>query len=287
MSVPVADRPKPILRYPGAKWRLADWIVSHFPSHEIYCEPYCGSAAALFAKPPARQETINDLDGRVIGLFRVLRERPADLVAAIALTPFARWEYEHSDGGPVGDPVEDARRFLIRVWMAHAGKQGARVGWRHDMYGGRTNTSMPREWARLPDRLWAVVGRLKGVHLECRPALDVIAAFRPSGALLFVDPPYVFSSRYERTARYYRHEMTDGDHLVLLDALDAHPGPVVLSGYGSDLYDGRLSRWRRIDRTAIAYQGAARIESLWLNPIATATARQQPLFALPLVDGRG
>ena len=52
---------KPILKYPGAKWRIASWIVPLFPPHVHYVEPYAGSAACFFTKTPARHEVLNDL----------------------------------------------------------------------------------------------------------------------------------------------------------------------------------------------------------------------------------
>lgn len=84
---------KPVLKYPGSKWTLAEWIVGHLPAHRVYCEPFFGSGAVFFTKPPSKLETINDLDGEVVNLFRVLRDRPDDLAAAAALTPYAREEH--------------------------------------------------------------------------------------------------------------------------------------------------------------------------------------------------
>ena len=94
---------KPVLKYAGAKWRLADWIIEHFPQHEIYLEPFFGSGAVFFRKAPARLETINDIDGSVVNLFRVLREQPEQLAAMIELTPWARDEY-YSSYEKTGDP---------------------------------------------------------------------------------------------------------------------------------------------------------------------------------------
>lgn len=51
-----------ILKFPGAKWRMADWIISLMPPHKSYLEPFFGSGAVFFCKPPSRIETINDLD---------------------------------------------------------------------------------------------------------------------------------------------------------------------------------------------------------------------------------
>lgn len=218
-----------------------------------------------------------DLDHRVTNLFRVVRDRPSDLAAAVALTPYAREEYDASYGPDTGDPVEDARRFLVRVWMAHGGKFGDRVGWRHDMRGKRSGPGMASEWRNLPDRILAIVDRLRGVHIECRPALDVIAAADDPSILIYADPPYPRGALYERSARYYANDMTDAEHGELLDVLLAHPGPVLLSGYRCELYDGKLEGWRRVDQETLAYRNSERVESLWINPRASAIARQAVL----------
>lgn len=52
----------PVLKYPGAKWRMADWIVENMPKHKTYLEPFFGSGAVLFNKTPSPIETVNDLD---------------------------------------------------------------------------------------------------------------------------------------------------------------------------------------------------------------------------------
>ncbi len=139
---------------------------------------------------------------------------------------------------------------------------------------------MPVEWANLPDRLLAVVDRLRRVHVECRLALDMISAAADARVLIYADPPYPEGTLYERSARYYTHRMADADHIVLLDALDAHPGAVVLSGYACPLYDERLVGWTRVDRPVLAYRNSPRVESLWLNPAAvSARPQMQMLFA--------
>lgn len=79
-----AGKMKPVLKYPGSKWRLADWIVSLMPPHKSYLEPFFGSGAVFFKKSPSRIETINDLDGEIINLFRCIREQPEELMRAVA-----------------------------------------------------------------------------------------------------------------------------------------------------------------------------------------------------------
>ncbi|HFC10149.1 MAG TPA: DNA adenine methylase, partial [Chloroflexi bacterium] len=84
--------PAPILRYHGAKWKIAPWIIQHFPPHTTYVEVFGGSAGVLLRKPPAPIEVYNDLDGEVVNFFRVLRERPEELARAVEFTPYARAE---------------------------------------------------------------------------------------------------------------------------------------------------------------------------------------------------
>lgn len=87
---------KRVLNYVGSKWNLARWIVNQMPEHEVYLEPFFGSGAVLFNKPPARIETINDLDGNIVSLFKVIRDQPEQLALQIQLTPYSRQEYIES-----------------------------------------------------------------------------------------------------------------------------------------------------------------------------------------------
>ena len=85
---------KAILKYPGAKNRLADWIIQFVPEHKVYLEPYFGSGAVFFNKEKAKIETINDMDGEVVNFFRAIREYPAELAKIVEMTPYSREEYE-------------------------------------------------------------------------------------------------------------------------------------------------------------------------------------------------
>jgi DNA adenine methylase len=83
----------PLVRYHGSKWRLAPWIISHFPKHIIYVEPFGGSGSVLLRKERSKIEVYNDLDGEIVNLFRVVREHGEELSHRIYLTPYARSEY--------------------------------------------------------------------------------------------------------------------------------------------------------------------------------------------------
>jgi DNA adenine methylase len=251
------------LKYPGAKWVLAQWIIAQFPEHTTYIEPYFGSGAVFFTKEPAKYEIINDIDEQVVNLFRVIRSQGDELACQIEMTPWSRKEYYESYNLN-GQPLEDARRFLVRCWQAHGVKTSDKTGWMN--IGPKVNGSTTSRWNKLPGRILAAIERLKNTEIECIPALELIQRFQDaSNCLLYVDPPYILTTR---SGRMYKHEMHNPEHIALLDALDKHAGPVVLSGYAHPLYDERLAHWQRITTHATAEKGQTRTEVLWLNPKA-------------------
>lgn len=255
---------KPIVKYPGAKWRCAEWIIQHLPPHTHYVEPFFGSGAVFFSKTPVRHEVINDLSGDVVNLFRVIREDGERLAALIAMTPWAREEYDLSNT-PAADPIEQARRFLVCAWQSYGrGIIGAKTGWRTGGTAPDAARSTTELWASIPDRIHTTAERLLYAEIEHRPALDVLSRHAAGDVLVYADPPY---PRALRRDGFYPTDMTDAEHLALLDALDAHPGPVVLSGYHCALYDDRLAHWHTREKRVIVERGQARTEVLWLNPV--------------------
>ena len=273
MSAPT----RPVLRWHGGKWKLAPWIIAQFPPHRVYVEPFGGAASVLLRKVRAYGEIYNDLDGDVVNLFRVLRsDRANAMIEALHLTPFAREEFEAAYR-PCEDPMERARRLIIRSYMGF-GSDGhnveIRTGFRAN--SNRSGTTPAHDWANYPDRLAAIISRLTGIVIECRPAIDVMAQHDGPETLHYVDPPYMPATRSQKSRRgkiryhAYAHEMTEADHQELLDFLNGLSGAVVLSGYPSALYDDALGGWERLERQALADGARARTEVLWINPAAHA-----------------
>ncbi len=110
---------KAVMKYPGSKWQLADWIISLFPEHHSYLEPFFGSGAVLFNKPRSNIETVNDLDGNVINLFEWIRKDPERLAHEIYWTPYARQVYEDAFATVPEDSLQKAVNFYIRLNMGH------------------------------------------------------------------------------------------------------------------------------------------------------------------------
>ncbi len=228
---------RPVMRYPGGKYRMAKWIISHFPQHGFYVEPYGGAGSVLMAKVPAQGEVFNDLDGDVVNVFRVLRDpdQAKDLERILRLTPFSYEEYKDAYE-ECGDPVERARRTIFRSF-ASIGSDG--VSRRNSGFRGfknnETTVSAAQEWARYPGAVQAFVERLKYVLIEQRPALHVIGLYDREETLFYVDPPYVMSTR-SKSSVLYANEMSEDEHIELAKILNAMKGMVVLSGYASELY---------------------------------------------------
>ncbi|WP_342538363.1 DNA adenine methylase [Sporosarcina sp. FSL K6-1540] len=269
-----------ILHYPGSKWSMAEWIISHMPEHKTYLEPFFGSGAVFFNKERSGIETINDLDSSVVNLFKVVRDNPSELAQQIRFTPLSREEYYKSylDPDPCTSEIELARRFLVRCWQAIGAKTSDRTGWRSLIVSNGPDTA--KEWDRLPEKILKVAVRLKEAQIESQPAIKLIERYKREEVLIYADPPYIIETR---TKRHYKHEMTIEDHVELLEVLDAHPGPVLLSGYAHPIYDDRLISWKRITRDVTAEAGAKRQEVLWINPIAAEFGFQQRSLELDTV----
>lgn len=250
-----------LLNYPGAKWGMAKEIIALMPPHRSYLEPFFGSGAVLFNKPPSAIETVNDIDGDIVNFFRVLREQPEKLAAFIAMTPYSRDVFNDAHENRGNSDFERAWKFAIRSKMGHGFKTYQTTGFKIDVCG-RENSYAVNCWNRLPRDLLTAAERLKEVQIENQPALDLIRKFNRDNVLIYADPPYLLETR---GGKQYRHEMDEQDHVDLLDALKQHKGTVILSGYPSEMYDRELAGWSKIARKSYNQNADQRTEVLWMN----------------------
>ncbi len=252
---------RPVLRYHGGKWMLAPWIISYFPEHRIYVEPYGGAASVLMRKPRSYSEVYNDLDGEVVNLFRVVRDRGDELREKLRLTPFARDEFSNSYE-PSKDPLEQARRTVIRSFMGFgSNSHHKKTGFRS--CSNRSGTTPAHDWRNYPDCLTAIIDRLQGVVIESADAISIMKTHDTPKTLHYIDPPYIPESRDKGTD--YRFEMIAEDHEEMAEAVKHLQGMVVISGYPSELYDSIFSGWNRVERAAHADGARKRTEVLWMN----------------------
>ena len=260
-TIEVPKRRSAALRYPGSKWSLAQEIISLFGDHYHYVEPYFGSGAVFFSKPVSPHELINDMNSLVVNFFRVLRDQTDDFLFALEATPWSRDEYDQSHI-QTGDALEDARRFVTRIWQAHASDLAKKTGWKN-RGSKQPARGMSVRWQRVPAELVEMAMRLKDAEIENRPAIDVMRRFATKDTLIYADPPYLMETR---TQKMYAHEMSVDDHLVMLDVLTSHPGPAVISSYESSIYDDHLRDWKKIIvKPPKVEKQADRMEVLWVK----------------------
>jgi len=265
---------RPILRYHGGKWRLAPWVISHFPRHKLYVEPFGGGASVLLRKAKSPGEIYNDMDGDIVRFFRTLRDpkKSASLRQALDMTPFARDEYLAAYEPLSDDDVEAARQIMVRSFMGMSSKglfqrSGFDARVQADGYISRVH-SFKGASAVIP----AVCNRLSRVVIENMDGLRLIELYDSPETLFYVDPPYLLSTR---TGKYYKYEMDDSQHVALINLLQRCVGMVVLSGYANPVYES-LTGWARVETEAWVDNGKARMESLWLSPNI---ARHPQLFS--------
>lgn len=206
---------------------------------------------------------MNDLDGDVVNFFRVIQnpESCQELQEWLTYTPYSRQVYDESFTKEPQSPVEQAGYFAIRSMQSHGFRLTEKCGWKKDVYG-REAAYAVRYWNRLPETLADMAIRLKGVQIENKPALELIRAFNHENVLIYLDPPYVLSTR---TRKQYWFEMSDPDHEELLDTSIHSKAKIMISGYDCELYEKYLKGWRKLQIPARAQNSLPRVETLWMN----------------------
>jgi DNA adenine methylase len=162
--------------------------------------------------------------------------------------------------------------------FASGATSGFRSGFRND--SNRSHTLPVHDWASLPTAIERISNRLRSVIIENRDALAVMKQHDAPDALHYIDPPYVSESRAYGYKAVYRHEMTDEQHVAMLDEVKKLKGMVIISGYENQIYNQALSDWTSIKRIASAGGGKdgalPREEVLWLSPTCSrALVRQK------------
>ena len=265
----------------GSKSKLASQILEHFPFHRTYCEPFGGSAAVLLAKESSEIEIYNDADRSLVNLFRVVREAElcAKLRRVLESTPYSRAEFELAKEKS-DDPVEAARRFIVRQRQSRA---GLGIRWRYSVKNTDAGiASVVRRWQRGIAGLPAVHKRFQNVQVEADDWRKIILRYDSLATLFYCDPPFHPSTVLGGS---YRHELSKRDHRELIALLLIVRGMVILSGYECAGYKPlERAGWKRVDfdvRGNGSDKRTRRVECLWLSPSVMNHAENQKLFLSP------
>ena len=272
------------LKWHGGKYYLASKIVTLMPSHLHYVEPFFGGGAVLLAREPddtslwlfpksphnGVSEVVNDINGRLINFWRVLKE--PDAFAAfhrqVEAIPMARQAWEEAHSHSYGqDPVSDAVAFFVDCRQSRSGMMNGFTSVTRNRTRRKMNGNVS-EWLSAVEGLPGVHQRLSRVFIENMPAIELIKREDTPTTLFYCDPPYLHETRTATDA--YSHEMSEAEHRELLATLVECKGKVMLSGYPSALYESALGSWKRhsfeLPNNAAGGETKRRMtEVLWCN----------------------
>jgi DNA adenine methylase len=268
----------------GGKYRLAPWIIKHFPPHDNYIEPFGGMASVLLRKIPSLHEIYNDVNQYVVNLFRVLQDPKLSeqLIRKIDLTPYARDELalaiEKKDDE---DPLIKAWSFLVRCNFTIGAKEKGTKLHSFDTrcvnqpgspgYLIRKNLekhTVTTCWRNYPEKIWPIIDRFKNVIIESLDGIELIKKYgkhRDNNTLVYCDPPYLAKTR-KCPDKNYRHEMSENDHIDLADAIKSTKMMFIVSGYQSELYDRLYEGWETRTKLAMIEMSQYVTEKIWISP---------------------
>jgi DNA adenine methylase len=260
------------LKWHGGKGPLASKIVAMMPPHIHYVEPFAGGLSVMLAKnPEGVSEVANDIHGDLVNFWRVLAhpEWFEMFYRASLATPFSQphWDASHKRTLIAAPDWLRALKFFVHVRQSMAGRGDAFA----PLSRTRTRRGMNEQasaWLSAVEGLPEVHARLSRVVILNRPALEVIRSQDGPDTLMYLDPPYLAETR--SVPDVYAHEMSEADHVALLDVIRQCVGKVMLSGYPSLLYDEALAGWHRVvfdvaNHAASGDVKARKQEVVWCN----------------------
>jgi DNA adenine methylase len=177
----------PLSGYLGGKSRLVRDILARIPAHTCYCEPFAGAAWPLFAKEPSRVEVLNDINGDLVNLYRIVQCHLEEFVRQFKWILTAREEFERQQRTRP-DTLTDIQRaasFYYRLKCSFGGKVTGQVF-------GTSTTAPPRlNLLRIEEELSGAHLRLARVLIEHRPYAQVIGQYDRPETFFYLDPPYM------------------------------------------------------------------------------------------------
>lgn len=177
---------KPIIPWIGGKTRLLDDILPLFPAHECYVEPFCGAAALFFNKQPARAEVLNDINGDLVNLYRVVQHHLEEFVRQFkwALSSRQVFKWLQDTRPETLTDIQRAARFFYLQRQAFGGKVTGQS------FGTATTAPPGLNLLRIEEELSAAHLRLAETCIEHLPWAAVMAKYDRPHTLFFCDPPY-------------------------------------------------------------------------------------------------
>lgn len=214
---------KPLVPWIGGKRKLADHLLPLFPDHQCYVEPFCGAAALFFLKQESKVEVLNDINGDLVNLYRVVKHHLEELYKQFkwVLTSRQNWSWLQSTPAETLTDVQRAARFLYLQKLAFGGKVDGQSF-------GTATTSRPRfNLLTLEQDLADAHFRLSQTTIEHLPWDKVVEKYDRPHTLFYCDPPYWQTEGYgvdfgwEQYERLY--ELATSIQGQMIISINGHP----------------------------------------------------------------
>lgn len=191
----------PIIPWIGGKRRLADRIIPQFPPHKCYVEVFAGGAALYFMRPPADVEVLNDVNGELINLYRIVQNHLEEFVRQFKWALSSREVFKWLQDTPPETltDIQRAARFFYLQQQAFGGKVDGQ-SW------GTATTAPPVNFMRIEENLSAAHLRLSGAYIENLDWFKCMERYDRPHTLFYLDPPYWQTAGYGVEFEFEQYE---------------------------------------------------------------------------------
>ncbi len=193
----------PIIPWIGGKRRLADRIFPFFPKHQCYCEPFAGGAALFFLRSPAEVEVLNDINGDLINLYRVVQNHLEEFVRQFKWALSSRQVFEWLKMTRI-DPLTDIQRAARFYYLQQSAFGGLVEG---QSYGTATTQPPGLNLLRIEESLSSAHLRLANTYIENMPWNKCIERYDREHTFFYMDPPYWETEGYGVEFGFEQYEL--------------------------------------------------------------------------------
>ena len=259
------------LKTHGGKFYLSPFILGNFPKgyqDMDYCEVCGGGASVLLRKEPSRKEILNDLDYGTSVVWEAIQQNPRELMSDLnKLTydeaTFKKFQEDDNRHGFIPDAV---REFALRR-MSRGGHKKS-FGWSKRLRGGRPGDL--NAWHNAINSIPAISERIQNVEITHYDFRTIMTGFNRSDVVMYLDPPYLKSTRAKGCDNIYSVEMEARDHIDLIRLCMDSKAKIILSAYESQLYKELIGAWRKAKKAMPNHASQAatkktKMEFLYMN----------------------
>lgn len=255
-------RIRPLFTYHGGKYYLAPWIISYFPEHSTYVEPFCGGCNVFLQKDPV-PSYLNDLNFDTYNLLDVANRYPRSLQTDLTGLEYNEATFKEWQEKVCTDSLGRAVKEYVLRRMSR-GSTGKSFAWQNRLRGGKPGSI--NSWETSITNILPVSQKLSWATLS-NLSYEEMSKYDSPDTLFYLDPPYLKETRVSK--KVYSCEMTTTDHEKMLDWALSLKGKVVISGYNYPIYHNKL-KWRyehKFIKNNSSQQKSkpTMMECLWLN----------------------